>query len=163
MTYTPGGLRSILCNYQRRAVGARQRPPEDRLGTQAPPLGEAPWAASSRVWSDVEEAMRALPYNWGHITFTYLCLGGNDKERTSWRNGMSQFNWREKVGDFWCMSAGGVNRIVNDSLKEMAATLNGTNSANSVSLPMLGRLADGKSETVIETDPQLLPDLIDAH
>ena len=130
MTYTPSGLRAILCKYQRRAVGARQRPRDDVLVQRASPLNEAPWAATSREWADVEAAMSALPHNWGHITFTYLCLGGNNVEGTSWRNGMSQYNWREKVGDFWCMSAGDINKVVNESLKEMSDTLNGVTVTN---------------------------------
>ena len=45
MTYTPSMVRGMLAGYQRRAQGARQSPPEDRLGTQAPPLGKAAIAA----------------------------------------------------------------------------------------------------------------------
>ncbi len=125
MNYTPGMVRALLCSYQRRAQNARQRAPEDRLGTKASPLEEAPWVASSCTWSDIEQAMRALPYNWEKITFAVLCLGGNEEERTSWRNGMSQYNWREKVGDFWGLTGGDVNKIVNESLREMTDSLNG--------------------------------------
>ncbi len=125
MIYTPSIVYNLLTGYQRRAQGARERTPEDRLGTQQAPLEEAPWCASSRQWSDIEQAMSALPYNWGHITFTCLCLGGNKKEGTSWRNGMSLESWREKIGDFWGLSSGQVNKIVSESINEMTDSLNG--------------------------------------
>ena len=123
MTYTTGLVRGYLCNYQRRAMDTRPRPP-DVLAVRVPPLEEAPYAASSCVWSDIETAMRNLPYNWEKITFAVLCLGGG-KEGTSWRNGMSIYNWREKVGDFYGLTAGDVNRIVNDAVQEMTDSLNG--------------------------------------
>jgi hypothetical protein len=69
--------------------------------------------------------MRALPYNWEKITFAVLCLGGNEEEGTSWRNGMSQYNWREKVGDFWGITGGDVKRIAEQSVQEITDTLNG--------------------------------------
>ena len=125
MTYTVSIVRGWLCSYQRRAQDARRQSPEDKLAAKAPSLEEAPWAASSCVWADLEQAMRTLPYNWEKITFAVLCLGGNEKEGTSWRNGMSLYNWREKVGDFWGMSGGQVNKIVGESLREMTDTLNG--------------------------------------
>lgn len=125
MTYTPGMVRGWLCSYQRRAQDARRQRPEDKLAAKAPPLEEAPWVVSSCVWADLEQAMRALPYNWEKITFAVLCLGGNEEEGTSWRNGMSQFNWREKVGDFWGISGGAVNKIVHDAVQEITDSLNG--------------------------------------
>ncbi len=125
MTYTTGMLRGWLCNYQRRAQDARMRPPEAKLAVRVPPLEEAPYVATSCVWADIEQAMRALPYNWEKITFAVLCLGGSEKEGTSWRNGMSVYNWREKVGDFWGLSAGDVNKIVKDAIQEMTDSLNG--------------------------------------
>ncbi len=125
MTYTVAMVRGWLCNYQRRAQDARMQPPEDKLAVRVPPLEEAPWAATSCTWADIEQAMRVLPYNWEKITFAVLCLGGNEKEGTSWRNGMSQYNWREKVGDFWGMTAGQVNKIVDSALQEITDSLNG--------------------------------------
>jgi len=130
LTYTPSMVRSLLSGYQRRALAARPRPPEDRLGTKAPPLHEAPWAASSRVWADIEAAMHALPPTWDRITFAVLCLGGSEKEPTSWRNGMSLQNWREKVGDFYDMRVADINKIVGESVREMADTLNGAAATN---------------------------------
>jgi len=123
--YTTSMVRGLLAGYQRRAQGARQRPRDDVLVQRAAPLNEAPWVVSSCVWSDIEQAMKALPFNWEKITFAVLCLGGNEKQGTSWRNGMSQYNWREKVGDFWGMTAGEINKVVNESLKEMTDSLNG--------------------------------------
>ena len=144
MTYTPSMLRGWLCNYQRRAQDARMRPPEDRLAVRVPPLEEAPYVSTSCVWADIEQAMRALPYNWEKITFAVLCLGGG-KEGTSWRNGMSEYNWREKVGDFYGMTAGDVNKLVGESLQEMCDFLNRV------------EFTDGEndSETLNEHDAQL--------
>ncbi|KKL99777.1 hypothetical protein LCGC14_1810980 [marine sediment metagenome] len=123
MTYTTGLVRGYLCNYQERAMHARP-PQRDVLAVRVPPLEEAPYAASSCIWSDIEIAMRNLPFNWQAITFAVLCLGGG-KDGTSWRNGMSVYNWREKVGDFWELTAGDVNRIVKDAIQEMTDSLNG--------------------------------------
>ena len=123
MNYTTSLVRGYLCNYQTRAMHARP-PQRDVLAVRVPPLEEAPYAASSCIWSDIEQAMRNLPYNWEKITFAVLCLGGG-KEGTSWRNGMSVYNWREKVGDFWGLTAGDVNRIVKDAIQEMTDSLNG--------------------------------------
>lgn len=120
MTYTPSQIRRLLSDYQRHAQGALMRPPEDRLGTRAPPLEEAPWAASSCLWADIETAMKNLPFHHAAIVFMVLCLGGG-----SWRNGMKPYNWREKVGDFWNIEGGEVNKIVDESLKLMCESLNG--------------------------------------
>ncbi|KKL70531.1 hypothetical protein LCGC14_1885560 [marine sediment metagenome] len=145
MKYTAGMVREVLSNYQSRAQDARQRPPEDRLGTRAPPLEEAPWANTSCLWSDIEQAMRALPFNWEKIVFAELCLGGGREElSTGWRNGMSRHNWREKVGDFWGITGGAVKRIVDEAIQEMCKSLNGA------------EFVDGENdaETVNEYDPQ---------
>ncbi|MEE9149948.1 MAG: hypothetical protein V3U27_21430 [Candidatus Tectomicrobia bacterium] len=123
--YTTAKVYALLTNYQRRALAARPRPREDRLGTQQAPLEEAPYAASSRVWADIEAAMHVLPPTWDRITFAVLCLGGSEKEPTSWRNGMSLQNWREKVGDFYDMRVADINKIVGESVREMTDTLNG--------------------------------------
>lgn len=134
MTYTPEQVRGYLCNFQRRANDTRPRPP-DVLAVRVPPLEEAPYAASSCVWSDIEQAMRNLPFNWEKITFAVLCLGGG-KEGTSWRNGMSVYNWREKVGDFWGLTGGDVNRIVKDAIQEMTDSLNGVAVTNGGNYPL---------------------------
>ncbi len=119
MTYTPGQIRSLLAGYQRRAQGARQRPPEDRLGTRSPPLEEAAFVATSCVWSDIEQAMRALPFNWEKIVWEVVCMG-----ESSSRNG-KRYNWRMQVADWWDITPGQVNKIVNESLETMADSLNG--------------------------------------
>lgn len=95
------------------------RPPEDRLGTRAPPLEEAPWAATSCLWSDIEQAMRALPFQHEKILWMSVCLGEGN-----WRNGMKRYNWREKVGDFWGLTGGDVNKIVSESIQAMCDWLN---------------------------------------
>jgi hypothetical protein len=47
---------------------------------------------------------------------------------------MSGYNWREKVGDFWGLTAGDVNRIVKDAIQEMTDSLNGVAVDNSLVL-----------------------------
>lgn len=137
-------VRRLLSGYQRRAQGARQRPPEDRLGTRAPPLEEAPWANASCIWADLEQAMKSLPFNWEKILWEVVCKG-----ESSSRNGTKRYDWRRQVADWWGITPGDVNKVVDESLEEICDFLN-TDSVNDVSLPMLGPLADGKSETVIE-------------
>lgn len=119
MNYTVGQVRRLLADYQRRAQGARMRPPEDRLGTRPPPLDEAPWANTSCLWADLEQAMQNLPFHHAQILFMSVCLGEG-----SWRNGMKRYNWREKVGDFWGISGGDVNKVVDESIQAMCDFLN---------------------------------------
>ena len=120
MTYTPGMVRKLLADYQRRAQGARMRAPEDRLGTRAPPLEEAPWAATSCVWSDIEQAMKSLPFHHGQILWDVVCKG-----ESSSRNG-KRYDWRRQVADWWGLRPGDVNKIVDGSIQEMCDSLNGT-------------------------------------
>ena len=129
MTYTPSGVRKLLSDHQRRAQGGRMEPPEGRLGTRPPPLDEAPFASSSRLWSDIETAMQNLPFQHEQILFMTVCLGEG-----SWRNGTKRYNWREKVGDFWELSAGDVAGIVEDAIQEMTDSLNGVAVDNSLVL-----------------------------
>jgi len=145
MNYTPGMVRRLLSDYQLRAQGARMRAPEDRLGTRAPPLQEAPWAGTSCVWSDIEQAMRALPYRDGQILFMAVCQG-----ESSWRNGMKRYNWREKVGDYWGITGGDVNKVVDESIQAMCDSLNGVQFNY-----------EREAETVNEHDTQSLPDIVD--
>jgi hypothetical protein len=137
MIYTPGMLRKTLADYQRRAQGARMRPPEDRLVSRSAPLEEAPWANTSCLWSDIEQAMRALPFERMQILFMTVCLG-----ESSWRNGMKRYDWRTKVADWWgrtsrngggrdsTMTPGDVNKVVDESIKEMCDSLNGVAVSN---------------------------------
>ena len=120
MTYTTGMVRKLLADYQRRAQGARMRPREDVLVQRASPLEEAPWAASSCVWSDIEQAMQNLPFNWEKIVWMTVCLGEG-----TWRNGTKRYNWREKVGDYFGITGGDVNKIVDDAIQKMCDSLNG--------------------------------------
>ncbi len=119
MTYTPSMIRKLLSDYQRRAQGARPRPRDDVLVQRASPLEEAPWASSSCLWSDIETAMQNLPFQHAHILFMAVCLGEG-----SWRNGMKRYNWREKVGDYFGISGGDVNKVVDSALEEMCDFLN---------------------------------------
>ena len=126
MTYTPSMVRRLLSGYQRRAQGARQRPPEDRLGTQQAPLGEAPWASASAVWCDIEQAMQNLPFNWEKILWETVCRG-----ESSSRNGTKRYDWRRQVADWWGITPGDVNKIVKDGIEEMCDSLNGVAVSNS--------------------------------
>ncbi len=119
MTYTPHMVRKLLSDYQRRAQGARMRQREDVLASRAPPLEEAPWAASSCVWSDIEQAMRALPFHHGQIVWDVVCKG-----ESSSRNG-KRYDWRRQVADWWGIRAGDVNKIVDGAIQEMCDSLNG--------------------------------------
>ena len=127
MTYTPSQIRRLLSDYQRHAQGALMRPPEDRLGTRAPPLEEAPWAASSCLWADIETALRQLPFHHGQIVWEVVCKG-----ESSSRNGTKRYNWRAQVADWWNITPGQVNDIVKDSLETMADSLNGVAVDNSI-------------------------------
>jgi hypothetical protein len=125
-------VRKLLADYQRRAQGVRMRPPEDRLGTRPPPLDEAPWANTSCLWSDIEQAMRALPFQHEKILWMVVCEG-----ESSWRNGMKRYSWRAKVADWWgragsngegkatTLTPGDVNKIVDESIQEICDSLNG--------------------------------------
>ena len=95
------------------------RPPEDRLGTKAPPLEEAPWAASSCLWADIETALKNLPFHRGQIVWEVICKG-----ESSSRNGTRRYNWRAQVADWWNITPGQVNDIVKDSMEAMADSLN---------------------------------------
>ena len=120
MIYTTSLVRKILADYQRRAQNARMRAPEDRLGTRPPPLDEAPWANTSCLWSDIEQALRSLPFRDAQILFMTVCLGEG-----SWCNGMKRYNWREKGGDFFGITGGDVRKVVDGAIKEMCDSLNG--------------------------------------
>lgn len=120
VTYTPSMVRKLLSDYQRRAQGARMRPREDVLVQRASPLEEAPWANSSCVWSDIEQAMRALPFNWDKMVWEVVCVG-----ESSARNGTKRYDWRRRWADWWGITPGDVNKIVDSALKEMCDSLNG--------------------------------------
>ena len=120
MTYTPGGVRKALADYQRRAQGARMEAPEAVLASRPPPLHEAPWAASSCLWADIEQAMRALPFNWEKILWETVCIG-----ESSARNGTKRYDWRRQVADWWGITPGDVNEIVSNAIQEMTDSLNG--------------------------------------
>ena len=121
MTYTPSMVRRLLSGYQRRAQGARQRQREDVLVQRASPLEEAPWAASSVVWCDLEEAMQNLPFNWQAMVWEVVCVG-----ESSARNGTKRYDWRRRWADWWGITPGDVNKIVSNAIEEMCDSLNGT-------------------------------------
>ncbi len=125
MTYTTSLVRKLLSDYQRRAQGARMRAPEDKLGTRIAPLEEAPWANTSCLWADLEQAMRALPFRDAQILFMAVCLGEG-----SWRNGTKRYNWREKVGDYWGITGGDVTKVVQGAVQEICDSLNGVAVSN---------------------------------
>ncbi len=119
------------------------RPPEDRLGTRPPPLDEAPFASTSRLWADIETAMQNLPFQHSQILFMTVCLGEG-----SWRNGTKRYNWREKVGDYWGMTGGEVNKSVDWSLKEICDSLNRFN-------------YEREADTVVENDTPMIQAVAD--
>ena len=119
MTYTPGMVWKLLAGYQRRAQGARQRPRDDVLVQRAAPLEEAPWANSSCLWSDIEQAMRALPFQHAMILWEVVCKG-----ESSSRNGTKRYNWRAQVADWWGITPGDVNKIVDGAIQAMCDFLN---------------------------------------
>ena len=145
-TYTVAMVRRLLSDYQRRAQGARPRPPEDRLGTQAPPLQEAPWAQASCVWSDIDQAMKALPFQHEKILFMTVCQG-----ESSWRNGMRRYNWRRQVADWWGITPGEVNKVVDESIQAMCDFLN-LDTVNEVSRG-IHRAGGGKGESEVDNAP----------
>ncbi len=128
MRYTPGMVWKFLADYQRHAQGARMEPPEGRLATRPPPLQEAPWANTSCLWADLEQALRALPFDRMQILFMTICLG-----ESSWRNGTKRYDWRRRVADWWgrsggdryTMTPGDVNKMNDESIREMCDSLNG--------------------------------------
>ena len=127
MTYTPSMVRRLLSGYQRRAQGARQRQREDVLVQRASPLEEAPWAASSAVWCDLEVAMQSLPFNWQAILWEVVCVG-----ESSARNGTKRYDWRRQWAYWWDIKPSDINKIVNDAIQEMCDSLNGVAVDNSL-------------------------------
>ena len=130
MTYTTGLVRKLLSDYQRRAQGARMRPREDVLVQRASPLEEAPYAASSCLWVDIEQAMKNLPFNWEKILWETVCRG-----ESSSRNGTKRYDWRRQVADWWGITPGDVNKIVKDGIEEMCDSLNGVAVTNGATPP----------------------------
>ena len=127
MTYTTSLVRKLLSDYQRRAQGARMRPRDDVLVQRPAPLNEAPYVASSCLWADIEQAMRALPFNWEKILWQTVCMG-----ESSARNGTKRYNWRMQVADWWGITPGDVNKIVSNAIQEMTDSLNGVAVDNSI-------------------------------
>ncbi len=144
MTYTTGMLRKLLSDYQRRAQGARMRAPEDRLVSRPPPLEEAPWANTSCLWSDIEQAMRSLPFRDAHILWEVVCKG-----ESSSRNGTKRYDWRRQVADWWGITPGDVNKIVDESIQAMCDFLN-IDTVNEVSRG-IHRAGGGPIATKIDT------------
>ena len=152
MTYTPGMVWKLLAGYQRRAQGARQRPRDDVLVQRAAPLEEAPWANSSCLWSDIEQAMRALPFQHEKILWMTVCEG-----ESSWRNGIKRYDWRRRVADWWGraggderygLTPGDVNKINSESIQAMCDFLN-TDTINEVSRG-IHRAGGGKGATEVD-------------
>ncbi len=138
MTYTPGLIRKLLADYQRLAQGAHMRPPEDRLGTRPPPLDEAPYAATARLKSDLEQALRSLPFERMQILFMTICLGESSWRHVGNSNGdgeTKRFAWRKRIGEWWgsvkakgewqSMTPADVNKMNGESIQEITDILNG--------------------------------------
>ncbi len=77
-------------------------------------------AERQRGWrdnSDLEQALRALPFCDVQILFMTVCMG-------SWRNGAKPDEWQEQVADWWGIGAGQVNKVVNEALETVCDSLN---------------------------------------
>jgi hypothetical protein len=68
-----------------------------------------------------------------------VCLG-----ESSSRNGTKRYDWRRQVADWWGITPGDVNKVVDSAIKEMCAFLDGA------------EFVDGENdaETVNEHDSQ---------
>jgi hypothetical protein len=75
-----------------------------------------------------------------------VCLGEG-----SWRNGSKRYNWREKVGDFFGITGGDVNKVVSESIQEMCSFLN-TDTVNEVSRG-IRRAGSGPDRTEVDNAP----------
>lgn len=117
--------------YQRLAQTTRLAPREDRLGSRPPPPDEMPLSATARQKADIEKAMQRQPFERMQITFMVLSLGG-----TNWRDLRERYKdargkavtrditWRERVGEWWGITAGDVAKIADETVEAMHADLN---------------------------------------
>ncbi len=80
--------------------------------------------STCRLKADLEQAMRSLPFERMQILFMAVCLG-------RWRNRMTPDHWLEKVGDWWGITGGQVNKVVGDALETISDALNGVAVDNS--------------------------------
>jgi hypothetical protein len=144
MIYNPGMLRKTLAEYQRRAQGARMRAPDDVLVSRPPPLEEAPWANTSCLWSDIEQAMRALPFQHEKIVWEVVCKG-----ESSSRNGTKRYDWRRQVAGWWGITPGDVNKAVDSALEEMCDWLNDADTVNEHS-PLIEVAPDSRNGIAVD-------------
>jgi hypothetical protein len=63
------------------------------------------------------------------ILWDVVCRG-----ESSSRNGTKRYNWRAQVADWWGITPGDVNKIVDESLQEMCDSLNGVAVDNSIAV-----------------------------
>ena len=130
MTDYPRGLvRHLLISYQRLAQTTRLAPRGDKLGTRPAPPDEGPLTATARQMADLEQAMQRQPFYRMQITFMNLALG-----ESNWRDLRLRHNgrlpdaavtWRERVGDWWGITAGEVGKITEETLDALEVELNG--------------------------------------
>lgn len=121
----------MLREYQQRfALGARPPKREERLGFQRQRPDEAPWVMTAAEESDLESALKAVPFKWMQIAFMNLAVGETDwgqspkaKDRKTGR--MMPISWREKVGDWWGLTAGEVALVTAEVIEIVHARMNG--------------------------------------
>jgi hypothetical protein len=139
--YTEGRVRSFLRDYQRYAQNARPPANEERLGSRPPPADEASWSATARMKADIEGALQAVSWWKVQVTFMNLSLGDSDwrhsirstgeprgHRQSGWRDvgakDRSAVSWREKVGDWWGLTAGEVTQITDEVVGVVVTVLN---------------------------------------
>lgn len=120
MSYTPGKVRMLLCEYQRLVLTHRLPRRTDKLGVMSPRPSEAAWAGTARLKADLDAALKSLPLERAFLTFMYLSVGN-----TNWNGGRTWMAWREKVGAWWGLSAGDVAGQVDGAIEAITAMLNG--------------------------------------
>jgi hypothetical protein len=63
------------------------------------------------------------------ILWEVVCKG-----ESSSRNGTKRYSWRAQVADWWGITPGDVNKIVDSALEEMCDSLNGVAVDNSIAV-----------------------------
>ena len=58
---------------------------------------------------------------WAHVQERKNGANGRKQKK---RNDISRYNWREKVGDWWGITGGDVNKTVDGALEEICDSLN---------------------------------------
>lgn len=132
VTYSRAQIWALLRDYQRHALGARLTNPGDRLGSRPAPADEHPEAATSRLYADLDRALQSLPFEQMMVTWWYLAVG-----QSTWNRCRSNSDWRERVGDWWDLTAGQVNQLTQEAVDAIYAELNGLSQVDNMAVPAL--------------------------